>query len=120
MSTGLAAEIEKTAASEPHSTEEVLAQQRKLRELDHKLDEYVENAVRYQDILKTSVKLDEHVRIIFGYEEELALLNGTPDEVHARREAITREIEALCARYATMKLYRLPSGTSPNCAVKSA
>lgn len=60
--------------------------------------EYVENAVRYQDILKTSVKLDEHVRIIFGYEEELALLNGTPDEVHARREAITREIEALCAK----------------------
>lgn len=96
--TGLAAEIEKTAASEPHNTEEVLAQQRKLRELDHKLDEYVENAVRYQDILKTSVKLDEHVRIIFGYEEELALLNGTPDEVHARREAITREIEALCAK----------------------
>lgn len=93
--TGLAGDIEGTAARELHGTEEVLAQQRKLRELEHKLDEYLDNAVRYQDALRTSVNLEDHVRIIFGFEEELALLSGEPAEVQARRKAIAREVKAL-------------------------
>lgn len=93
--TGLAEEIESTAALELHGTEEVLAQQRKLRELEHKLDEYLENAVRYQDALRTSVSLEDHVRIIYGFEEELALLGGDPAEVQARRDAIAREVKTL-------------------------
>lgn len=96
--TGLASEIESTAAMDLHGTEEVLAQQRKLRELEHKLDEYLDNAVRYQDTLRTSVKLEDHVRIILGYEEELALLNGNSDEVKHRRDAIAAEVAVHAAK----------------------
>ncbi|MCH5276230.1 MAG: phosphoenolpyruvate synthase [Desulfovibrionaceae bacterium] len=93
--TGLAEEIEATAALDVHGAEQMLAQQRKLRELEHKLDEYFENAMRYQDALRTSGSLEDHVRIIYGFEEELALLSGEPADVQARREAITAEVKAL-------------------------
>lgn len=78
--TGLAQEIEAAVNYEPQGTEEVLAQQRKIRELEHKLDEYFENALRYQDTLRTSSNLSEHIRIIFGYEEALTAFAGTSEE----------------------------------------
>ncbi len=78
--TGLAQEIEATVNYEPQGTEEVLAQQRKIRELEHKLDEYFENALRYQDTLRTSSNLSEHIKIIFGYEEALTMFSGSPEE----------------------------------------
>ncbi|MDE7012052.1 MAG: phosphoenolpyruvate synthase, partial [Mailhella sp.] len=78
--TGLAQEIEAAVNYEPQGTEEVLAQQRKIRELEHKLDEYFENALRYQDTLRTSSNLSEHIRIIFGYEEELNAFTGSSEE----------------------------------------
>ena len=78
--TGLAKEIEATVNYEPQGTEEVLAQQRKIRELEHKLDEYFENAMRYQDTLRTSSNLSEHIKIIFGYEEALTMFSGSSEE----------------------------------------
>lgn len=78
--TGLAQEIEAAVNYEPQGTEEVLAQQRKIRELEHKLDEYFENALRYQDTLRTSSNLSDHIRIIFGYEEALTMFSGTSEE----------------------------------------
>lgn len=79
--TGLSIEIEDLAARELVSTEDILAQQRKLRELEHKLDEYMEYAVRYQNTLRTSTSLHEHIRIIFGYEEQLGAFLGTPNDL---------------------------------------
>ncbi len=90
--TGLSKAIERAAAEDPHGTEEVLAQQRKLRELEHKLDEYMENAVRHQDALRTSVNLEDHIRIILGLDDELSLLTGDSEAVEARRAAIQREV----------------------------
>lgn len=89
--TGLTTEIEATAALDMHGTEEVLAQQRKLRELEHKLDEYMEYAAIYQDKLRTSVNLSDHVRICLGYEEDRVLPAHADDAAkahHASVEAI--------------------------------
>lgn len=87
--TGLAFEIEALASRENlRGTEEVLAVHRRLREFDHKLDEHVELATRRMDILKTSVDLADHVRVIMGYDDELALLTGTDPDTLKRRSEI--------------------------------
>ncbi len=96
--TGLNDEIMALIAKEPHGTEEVLAQQRALRELEHKREEYAERAMRHQDTLRTSVDLATHVRIIYGYEDELAQLTGHEPEVATRREAIAKEVAAHVAK----------------------
>ncbi|MDE7064048.1 MAG: phosphoenolpyruvate synthase, partial [Desulfovibrionaceae bacterium] len=90
--TGLSAEIDELAAADKTlGAEEVLLLHRKMRELDHKLDQHMELATRRLDILKTSVDLADHVRVIMGYEDELALLSSTDPEAAKRRA----EIEAM-------------------------
>ena len=89
--TGLAAEVEAFAeASKSLNAEEVLMQHRKMRELDHKVDQHLEMASRRIEVLKTSNDLSDHVRIIMGYDDALALLNPADPE-SAKRVA---EIEA--------------------------
>ena len=89
--TGLAAEVEAFAeASKSLNAEEVLMQHRKMREMDHKVDQHLEMASRRIEVLKTSNDLSDHVRIIMGYDDALALLNPADPE-SAKRVA---EIEA--------------------------
>ena len=56
--TGLNAEVSALVdADRSLSAEEVLLQHRKMRELDHKIDQHMEMASRRLEILKTSVDL---------------------------------------------------------------
>ena len=79
-----------TAASR---AEEVLLQHRKMRELDHKIDQHMEMASRRLEILKTSVDLADHVRIIMGYDDELALLSPSDPESAKRIAEIEASVE---------------------------
>ena len=89
--TGLSAEAAALAATDTSANaEEVLLLHRKMRELDHKIDQHLEIASRRLEVLKTSDDLADHVRIIMGYDDELALLNPADPE-EAKRMA---EIEA--------------------------
>ena len=93
--TGLSAEIDTLAsADKTQGAEEVLLQHRKMRELDHKLDQHMELATRRLDILKSSLDLADHVRIIMGYEDELALLSTVDAEEVKRRAEIEATVEA--------------------------
>lgn len=70
---GLSKELEQLVEEDKGSSaEEILLMHRKMRELDHKLDAYLENASRHVNVLKTSVELADHVKYILGYDEELA------------------------------------------------
>ncbi len=92
--TGLANEINELAASDKTlGAEEVLLLHRKMRELDHKLDRHVELATRRLDTLKTSIDLADHVRVIMGYEDELALLSPADPEAGKRRSEIEASVE---------------------------
>ncbi len=91
--TGLGAEINALVAMEPHGTEQILSQQRKLRELDYKLDEYLEYAIRYQDHLRTSTNLKEHIRAVFGYGEVLSQFHGNEEETALEQERISALID---------------------------
>ena len=74
--TGLAAEVEAFAeASKSLNAEEVLMQHRKMRELDHKVDQHLEMASRRIEVLKTSNELSDHVRIIMGHHDVMIHLN---------------------------------------------
>ena len=65
--TGLAEEMDALASGDTaRGTEEVLAMHRKLRELDKKLDHYLEHAAESLYVLKTSVKIEDHVRAVLG------------------------------------------------------
>ena len=65
--TGLSSEMDELANGEnARGTEEVLAMHRKLRDLDKKLDNYLEHAAESLYILKTSVKIEEHVKAVLG------------------------------------------------------
>ena len=93
--TGLAAELAKLADSDKNLTsDEVLLQHRKMRELDHKLDQHMEMASRRIEVLKTSANLADHVRIIMGYDDELALLSSTDPEAPKRAAEIEASVEA--------------------------
>ncbi len=74
--------------------EEVLFMHRKMRDLEHKLDEHLEKATRRIDIIKTSADLSDHVRIIMGFDDELALLSPTDPEDIKRRAEIESAIES--------------------------
>ncbi|WP_300787369.1 PEP/pyruvate-binding domain-containing protein [uncultured Desulfovibrio sp.] len=92
--TGLSAEAAALAATDTSANaEEVLLLHRKMRELDHKIDQHLEIASRRLEVLKTSDDLADHVRIVMGYDDELALLNPADPE-EAKRMA---EIEASVA-----------------------
>ena len=93
--TGLAAEVDALAdADKSLSAEEVLLQHRKMRELDHKIDQHMELASRRIEVLKTSPDLADHVRIIMGYDDELALLNPADPEAAKRMAEIEAAVEA--------------------------
>ncbi|MDR0465938.1 MAG: phosphoenolpyruvate synthase [Deltaproteobacteria bacterium] len=93
--TGLQDEIEAlTGHDHPGSTEDMLLLHRKIRELDHKLDAFVELASRRIEILKTSVNLANNVRVIMGYDDQLALLPPADPESVKRRAEIEASIEA--------------------------
>ncbi|SDL17758.1 pyruvate, water dikinase [Maridesulfovibrio ferrireducens] len=65
--TGLADEMDALASGEnARGTEEVLAMHRRLRELDKKLDNYLMHGAESLYILKTSVKIEEHVKAVLG------------------------------------------------------
>jgi len=97
--TGLQEEIDAlTNGERPGSTEDVLLLHRKIRELEHKLDGFVELASRRIEILKTSVNLANHVRVIMGYEDQLALLPPADPESAKRKAEIEATIEAHVAR----------------------
>ncbi len=103
--TGLSAEIDELAAADKTlGAEEVLLLHRKMRELDHKLDQHMELATRRLDILKTSVDLVDHVRVIMGYEDELALLSSTDPEAAKRRAEIEAMVEAHVQRIKDLPL----------------
>jgi pyruvate,water dikinase len=85
--TGLAKELEHLTEREgARGTDEVLAIHRKLRELDKKLDEYLGNATRRLDVLKTSVSLEDHVAVILGYWDEI-------QDTATHSEAVKRRME---------------------------
>lgn len=70
--TGLSKEMDKLAEQETaRSTDEVLAMHRKLREMDHKLDEHIALATERLDVLKTSIDIEAHVAVILGYHDML-------------------------------------------------
>lgn len=93
--TGLAAELAALADTDKSlSAEEVLLQHRKMRELDHKIDQHLEMASRRIEVLKTSPDLADHVRIIMGFDDELALLSWTDPEAAKRAAEIEASVEA--------------------------
>jgi pyruvate,water dikinase len=97
--TGLQDEIDALANNEhPGSSEDALLLHRKLRELEHKLDAFVELASRRIEILKTSVNLGNHVRVIMGYDDQLAMLPPADPESPKRKAEIEAAIEAHVAR----------------------
>jgi len=85
--TGLTKELENLTEREgAKGTDEVLAIHRRLRELDKKLDEYLGNATRRLDVLKTSTSLEDHVAVIMGYWSELQDTSTHADAVKRRME----------------------------------
>lgn len=97
--TGLSDEIEALSSQEElRGTEEVLAMHRKMRALDHKLDDFVAMATRRLDVLKTSADLSAHIRAVMGYEDELSSLVGMDPETVKRRKEINELIEAHVTR----------------------
>ncbi len=90
--TGFSDEIKDLAAQTASSApEDLIFIHRKMREIENKIDSYWEAAARRLDILKTSSDLHEHVRIIMGFDDELAMLSPKDPE-DAKRRA---EIEAI-------------------------
>lgn len=99
--TGLAAEIQQlTERENVRGTEEVLAMHRRMRELDHKLDEHVELATRRLDVLKTSVDVEDHIRVVMGYDDELALLVGKEPDTVKRRAEIEGTVKSMAEKVA--------------------
>lgn len=94
--TGLTGQLNELAAKDTSnmSAEDVLLQHRKMRDVNHKLDEHLELASRRLEVLKTSADLDEHVRIIMGYDNELALLSPSDPDSPKRKAEIEAVIEA--------------------------
>ena len=94
--TGLSRKMDSLAEQEgSRSTDEVLAMHRKLREMDHKLDEHISLATDRLDVLKTSMDLEAHVAVILGYVD---MLDSMPEP---RSEAwkIRQEHEQIVAEY---------------------
>lgn len=93
--TGLALQVSALSeADKSLSAEEVLLLHRKMRELDHKIDQHLETASRRLEVLKTSADLAEHVRIIMGYDDELALLSPVDPESSKRAAEIEASVDA--------------------------
>jgi pyruvate,water dikinase len=97
--TGLSEEIEMLSEKvSARGTEEVLALQRKIRELDYKLDDYLERATQRLDVIKTSTDLGEHVSQVMGYADELAQLSSRTPEGRQRIQEIQERIQSQVTR----------------------
>ena len=93
--TGLSAEFKKlTSETATVATDDLLLLHRKMRDVENKINQYWELAARRVDILKTSTDLHEHVRIIMGYDDELAMLSPKDPEDIKRRLEIEANIDA--------------------------
>ena len=91
---GLSKELEQLVEEDKGSSaEEILLMHRKMRELDHKLDAYIENASRHVNVLKTSVDLAEHVKYIMGYDDELSKCDSCDPEGAKRISEIQAVID---------------------------
>ena len=94
--TGLSKEMDFLAEQEgSRSTDQVLAMHRKLREMDHKLDEHISLATDRLDVLKTSIDLEAHVAVILGYTDMLE----TMPEAHSEAWKIRQEHEQIVDGY---------------------
>ncbi len=92
--TGLGPEIEKLSEKvSARGTEEVLALQRRIRELDSQLDSFLELATQRLDIIKSCTDLYEHVGQIMGYTDQLAQLNPNVPEEQQTREQLQEKIQ---------------------------
>lgn len=92
--TGISKELTDVAETDGNlGPEEILIQHRKMRELDHKLDQHMELASNRLEIIKTSADLAEHIKIIMGYDNELALLSPSDPEAPKRQAEIEASIE---------------------------
>jgi pyruvate,water dikinase len=92
--TGLGDEIEQLSeTANARGKEEVLALQRRIRELDRQLDDYLEKATQKLDIIKTVPDLREHISQIMGYKEQLLQLTEADPEVRQKRAEINEQIE---------------------------
>ena len=91
---GLSKELEQLVEEDKGSSaEEILLMHRKMRELDHKLDAYLENASRHVNVLKTSVDLAEHVKYIMGYDDEFSKCDSCDPEGAKRISEIQAVID---------------------------
>lgn len=97
--TGLTEELNRLADIDTSlSADDLLNQHRKMREINHKLDEYIEKASRRIEILKTSPDLSEHVAIIMGYADDIALLSPSDPDTPKRKAEIEAAIEQRAAK----------------------
>ena len=97
--TGLHDEIAELTNREGSGTEEEnLAMRRMVRHAERKLDEYLDNATRRLDQFKTTTNLRNHIRMALGFEDELALLQGTDPEVVRRRSEIETQVSSMAAK----------------------
>ncbi|MFW5487037.1 MAG: PEP/pyruvate-binding domain-containing protein [Desulfovibrio sp.] len=97
--TGLLAEMDKLADSEEaRGTEEILAVHRKLRDLEHKLDDHVEMATANLDVLKTSVALKDHVAVVMGWMELLHPEPSKDADAMQRRMELKARVEEIVER----------------------
>ena len=105
--TGLAAEVGALAEEDKNlSAEDALLLHRKMRDLDHKIDQHMEMASRRLEILKTSANLAEHIRIIMGYDDEAALLPAGDPESAKRLAEIDAAVEAHARRIGDLPVVR--------------
>ncbi|WP_419787874.1 PEP/pyruvate-binding domain-containing protein [Pseudodesulfovibrio sp.] len=94
--TGISKQMDALAEQEgSRSTDEVLAMHRKLREMDHKLDEHIALATERLDVLKTSMDLEAHVAVVLGYTD---MLDPMP-EVRSEAWKVRQEHEQVVAEY---------------------
>ena len=103
--TGLAAEIEARISQEGTGGEkETLALRRQIREYERKLDEYLDTASRRLDLLKSTTDLEAHIRMVMGFDDELALLTGNDPEVVRRRGEIAAQVWAMAKKAASLPI----------------
>ncbi len=97
--TGLSRKLQAMADEDKGlNAEEILLLHRRMREVDHKLDNYLENATRHLSVLKTSMDPAEHVKYIMGYDEELARCSPSDPEGSKRISEIQAAIREQVSR----------------------
>ena len=93
--TGLGEQIEELSEKDSaRGREEVMAQQRRIRELDRQLDDYLEIATQKLDVIKTSTDLYDHVSQIMGYSDQLLQLSDTEPGSEVQKAEIEEKIKA--------------------------